>query len=221
MDGWLYDWAGKPARYDLINRLIADRGYTKYLEIGCRDNRCFDAVRCQTKVGVDPSKGGTLRLTSDEFFERLDSCAQLGMSVTEFDVVFIDGDHRCEQVLRDVENSLRYLTPGGAIVMHDCLPVAEEHQVREYRGGICNQDAWKACVLLRTRSDVRLAVGTFDCGVGLIHRVANPSPLALDFELTPENMIEALTWRMYVDGHAGWLEPLSFDALVEWSRDVL
>jgi predicted O-methyltransferase YrrM len=38
-----------------------------------------------------------------------------------FDLIFIDGDHRRESVRRDVENSLKILAPGGAIVCHDYL----------------------------------------------------------------------------------------------------
>ncbi len=36
-----------------------------------------------------------------------------------FDLILIDGDHGYEQVLRDLENALRCLTPEGVVLMHD------------------------------------------------------------------------------------------------------
>ncbi len=44
-------------RYELINILIARRGYTSYLEIGVDQGECFNKVKCDRKVGVDPYGG--------------------------------------------------------------------------------------------------------------------------------------------------------------------
>jgi len=55
-------------RIDLINTFIRARNYTRYLEIGCAGDTSFHGVSCEEKVGVDPARGGTLRMTSDEFF---------------------------------------------------------------------------------------------------------------------------------------------------------
>jgi hypothetical protein len=38
------------------------------------------------------------------------------------EVVFIDGLHTWAQAYRDCVNSLKYLTPDGVILVHDCLP---------------------------------------------------------------------------------------------------
>ena len=62
---------------------MADDARRDYLEIGCADNDLFDAVMAGRKVGVDPLRGGTHRLTSDAFFAGYDG--------EPFDVVFIDG----------------------------------------------------------------------------------------------------------------------------------
>jgi len=55
----------------------------KYLEIGCFNDEVFDSVPLlkHQKVGVDPQKGGTLRLTSDAFFKK---------NKDIFNVIFID-----------------------------------------------------------------------------------------------------------------------------------
>ena len=41
-------------RYDFINALIKKNKYKTYLEIGVRDNRCFDKIKIKDKSGVDP-----------------------------------------------------------------------------------------------------------------------------------------------------------------------
>jgi tetratricopeptide (TPR) repeat protein len=84
-------------RASLINYCIERFAYEKYLEIGCHENETFDQIEIPYKVGIDPVKGGTIRLTSDEFFR---------LSDDTFDVIFIDGLHYCEQVYKDVRNAL-------------------------------------------------------------------------------------------------------------------
>lgn len=119
-------------RWDIINHLIKKNGYKSYLEIGYFKGWSFDNVHCEKKVAVDPSPsknlthieapygstatsnedmtGGTIyKITSDEFFN-------LGWVDRKWDIIFIDGLHEAEQVLRDIGNSLRYLREGGTIV---------------------------------------------------------------------------------------------------------
>jgi len=47
-------------RVALINRAVAAFGpdSARYLEIGCQDNQCFDAIIATDKTGVDPASGG-------------------------------------------------------------------------------------------------------------------------------------------------------------------
>ena len=73
----------------------------------------FDSVACLDKTGIDPFKGGTLRMTSDNFFKK---------NKKKFDVIFIDGLHEYPQVKKDAENALRSLKDGGWIALHDFLP---------------------------------------------------------------------------------------------------
>jgi hypothetical protein len=57
-------------------------------------------------------------MTSDAFFASQTAfLAQRGI-----DVALIDGLHCYGQVVRDVENTLRYLRDDGVIVLHDCKP---------------------------------------------------------------------------------------------------
>jgi hypothetical protein len=100
-----------------------------------------------------------------------------------FDVVFIDGLHTHQQVLKDIDNALAVLTEGGVILVHDCNPPdavaaypAESAQhvaslnIPGWNGDWCG-DVWKAVVLLRSsRHDLRVFVLNTDYGIGVIRR---------------------------------------------------
>lgn len=109
-----------PKRAKLINFALSQFKFKDYLEIGCAYNECFDNVEANHKVGVDPKSGGTLRMTSDDFFK---------VNLEKFDVIFIDGDHEHKQVLRDFKNALMFLRKGGIIFLHDLLPPSKHHAI--------------------------------------------------------------------------------------------
>jgi len=150
-------------RIEIINGLIQKNNYKRYLEIGVRGGDCFNNINCENKVGVDPDKGSaaTIFNTSDEFFKSFKG---------KFDIIFIDGLHHADQVEKDILNSLKHLSNGGTIVMHDCLPTSKRMQEiplmeqSEWTG-----DTWKAYFKLRTeRSDLEMAVVDCDWGCGII-----------------------------------------------------
>ena len=64
-----YDWSKLPSRTNLIQQLINKQNYKDYLEIGCDNDENFAKISIENKIGVDPLKGGTMRMTSDEFFK--------------------------------------------------------------------------------------------------------------------------------------------------------
>ena len=107
-------------RIEIIQELINKHGYKNYLEIGVRDGSCFNAIKCESKDGVDPdlSSAATVKLTSDEFFKRWEAEKEVP-AWYKFDIIFIDGLHHADQVEKDIDNSLKYLNEGGIIVMHD------------------------------------------------------------------------------------------------------
>ena len=73
--------------------------------------------------------------TSDEYFESIKD------TEVKYDIIFIDGLHHNEQVLKDVENSLKHLSEGGSIVCHDCLPSEESRDIRiDENGGKCQMN---------------------------------------------------------------------------------
>jgi hypothetical protein len=173
MASWRETLFGRRAferRYEIINYVAETRGFQRYLEIGTSNGRCLEKVRCAYKVGVDPNPrctptDWTLHAKpSDEFFA--------GNSET-FDLVFIDGLHLAEQVVRDIFHSLEVLEPGGVVLLHDCDPQTEDAASREpvELGGDAswNGDVWKAIAYVRAHHpELYCQVIRRDQGIGVL-----------------------------------------------------
>ena len=160
-------------RTDIINLLIKKFDYQSYLEIGTQfPQNNFDKIIATHKVSIDPFPAGpvTFTMTSDDYFKMLDDTK----SDAKFDIVFIDGLHHDDQVLRDVDNSLRYLSDNGVIVCHDCLPTADWQTTREDNGREWTGDVWKAIARMRVeRIDLSIFVVDTDWGCGVIRPGTN------------------------------------------------
>lgn len=173
-------------RTDIINYLILGNDYKSYLEIGVRNpNDNFNRVICESKIGVDPdvNAGATYKITSDEFFL---------LNKNKFDIVFIDGLHLKDQVLKDIANSLNSLNDGGTIVCHDCLPNFEYEQIEHYDGvSSWTGTVWKAIATLRmTREDLFIKVVDTDFGCGIIKK-GNQT-------LYPKVIPEEMNWEYFL-----------------------
>lgn len=148
-------------RTDILNYLILHNNYKSYLEIGVfNEEHNFKKIKCQHKIGVDPNGCTTYSVTSDEFFTIND---------ITFDLIFIDGLHLENQVDKDIKNSLQFLNPKGAIVLHDCLPESEWHQREEYGGdGLWCGTVWRSIAKLRmsqTNLEIRVVNTDYGCGI--------------------------------------------------------
>ena len=96
-----YKWEDSNSDRIIILNKIADKiKANRYLEIGCDLNQVFNKINCENKVGVDPSRGGTIKDTSDNFFKT---------NKEKFDLIFIDGLHTYDQILKDFKNSFNCL----------------------------------------------------------------------------------------------------------------
>lgn len=153
------------ARTDIINHLIQQHQFKRYLEIGvCNPGDNFDHIKCDYKVAVDPVplRNDIVGLTSDKYFKSL-------KRDEKFDLIFIDGLHHYEQVIRDIENSLRHLSKGGIIVCHDMLPTDEKMQMVPRITSTWTGDCWRAWAYFRTTaSNLQMEVIDTDFGVGVI-----------------------------------------------------
>lgn len=189
-------------RYDMIQaciNVIRKRKKVNYVEIGVQTGYCFFKIKADRKIAVDPHfiikatkkvkaylknlsnfNNTFFELTSDDFFEKKSNYLKKAGGI---DVIFIDGLHLYEQVVKDIENSLKHLNKGGVILVHDCNPLSEPASVRAYTSEEAavlvgdhpqwinqwNGDVWKAVVQLRSeRNDLNIAVFNTDHGVGMI-----------------------------------------------------
>ncbi len=185
-------------RTDLINYLITQRGYKKYLEVGIANGDNLKLIIAEYKIGVDPSPASpaTYHVTSDDFFKS---------NRETFDIIFIDGLHISEQVVRDVENSLACLNPGGVIVMHDCLPATEQAQSRIPCPGAWNGDVSKAAAYIRMHAEnVHFCVLDMDHGCGIV------TPNSTQ-KLYPSYPIENMDWNYFVRNKVQLLNLISLD----------
>jgi hypothetical protein len=137
-------------RHDVINSLTSASDL--YLEIGVEYGLTFKNIHFLDKTGVDPDpkfevedKDSLKLFTSDDFFEKNEKI---------FAVIFIDGMHQCEYVLKDVNNSIECLSENGFIFMDDILPTSYNEQLKipnkhYYENGILKYgepwtgDVWK------------------------------------------------------------------------------
>lgn len=183
----------------MINRIISAKGYKTYLEIGLGTTKNFQAIKAPSKVGVDPEipvKGipETYRVTSDEFFRN---------NERSFDFIFIDGLHHYNQVLKDVDNSLKFLGEEGTIMVHDCNPPNREAQIVPRQTKVWTGDVWKAWVLLRQRHDIHQRCIAEDYGCGIITK-GRQHPLEIPDELTyyelasnKKLLLNLISWEDY------------------------
>ena len=94
------------------------------------------------KVGIDPdpkckniTNGEFYKCTSDDYFKNmnlLDNSSNISDENNKYsvDVIFIDGMHQCEYVLRDFNNSVKVLNNGGIIFIDDCIPLNYNEQLK-------------------------------------------------------------------------------------------
>lgn len=182
-------------RSEIINHFITKYNFVNYLEIGVFNGDCITKVIAQHKDGVDPGAEGVVHpevnypITSDEFFELIKD------HDIKYDIVFIDGLHHSDQVIKDINNSLKHTIDGGVIVMHDCSPPTKTNaQVPRNGQREWNGDVYKAFLQSRIdNNEHEHFVVDDDWGVGVI--IKNHS----DFPITKEDLQQGINSWDYFD----------------------
>ena len=137
-------------------------------------------------MDINPASDADYIMSSDSYFANYHQ---------KFDIIFIDGLHLYEQVLKDIINALQHLNKGGVIVMHDCLPSKKSNQVREWNGvGEWNGDVWKAYYLYKQISQYDCYVIDSDQGCAVIDTNRKKKVKKSD----PAN-IEMLDWKFFCE----------------------
>jgi len=197
-----YNWNNLPSRSEIVNYLIKKNNYKSYLEIGCNKNDLFSNVIIKNKVGVDPNEGGTIKLTSDNFFK---------VNKDTFDIIFIDGLHVYEQVKRDILNSVKILNKNGIILIHDCLPNKIWEQNIPRMNGAWSGDVWKSIIDLRRNKNLDIYTLIADRGIGVVLNRKNKNLLVLDTN------IKKLKFSDYYLNHNRFMNLISFSDFKELS----
>lgn len=149
-------------RIEFVNRIATKIQAINYLEIGAANNLLFDSVICNVKVGVDPHKGGTERVTSDFFFSK---------NTSNFDLIFVDGLHTYEQIVKDVNNSLKILNSGGYVILHDMFPRNwKECFMPAVTLGDWTGDVWKLAFSDFENLGLSFSLLRVDHGIGIISK---------------------------------------------------
>jgi len=196
-----FNFDNKPNRKDIIQQIIDIKKYKSYLEIGCDNDELFNFIKCDKKIGVDPEKGGNIRSTSDEFFLK---------NNVFFDLIFIDGLHEFEQVCKDIENSLNFLTKNGIILLHDCLPNNVYQQIVPRCKRTWNGDVWKAIVKYRTDDNLDTYTCNADSGLGVIFRRKNKNKLEIKM-----NNFKDLKFKEFFYDHKKLMNIIEYNELIK------
>ena len=185
----------KVYRRELLPLLARKLKARTYVEIGVKGGRTFLPIPARRKIAIDPVfriPVRTRRLASLNPFRR---CMFFEMPSDDFfagpasdvfrreriSLAFIDGLHTWEQSLKDLDNVVEWLAPGGLIVMHDCSPpnelaatraqgMAEAKKINppDWNGRWCG-DVWKTVLTIRAaRPNLDISVIDRDSGLGII-----------------------------------------------------
>ena len=126
-----------------------------YVEVGIQKGHCFKQIAplVETAIGIDIKL--LFDLPGSILIEDTSLNAARNWEHGEIDLLFIDGDHKQEAVLADIDAFLPHVKPcTGLILLHDTYPGAKQLAV----DGYCS-DAWKAAVKIHRNlnySDVEI-----------------------------------------------------------------
>ena len=161
----------------------------------------FLRFNVKKKTGVDPVSGGSLRMTSDNFFLKNNE---------KFDCIFIDGLHEYHQVKKDIINSLNVLNDNGIILLHDCLPDNVFTQAIPRCKKNWNGDVWKAIVEFRTNPDTDVYTCYADQGIGVIFKKKNKNLLKIN-----TNNFHKLKFEEYFNNYKSLMNLIDFEELLK------
>lgn len=169
----------------ILNKKFSNQGH--YLEIGCDLDQTFSKIINKNKIGIDPVRGGNLKLNSKDFFEDYNS--------QKFDMIFIDGSHLIEDVFYDTVQSIASLNLGGYVLLDDVLPNNYFNTFRKRITLHSFQDAYKILFLLMELKFIELYLIPHDHGMALFKLIDEPDFEKLKYDFSKigfDNYLELL-----------------------------
>ena len=179
---------------DIVNKFICTRAYSSCLEISARGSH-LGGVHCARRLCVYPLGAGDadVSMSSYDFF---------ASSAARFDVIIIDGVHSCGHVLRDIDNALEALNPGGIVVVRNCLPTDEGMASPKPRSGAWCGDVYRAAAWHFARSPHLCYTVDADYGCGIVDTACAADSL---FAAPAYGSPEALTYADFDANRAALL----------------
>lgn len=209
--------AGRPfGKVDIVHHLADRYRYRRYLEIATSttgfyyaaiDRGRFDDCRRLMYRCPDEFDDG---LAIDYRCAGLDIAPALGTIAAErrrFDVMLVDPYHAYAESSRDLAAAFALLEPGGALVVHDCLPPSEAVAGPELKHGPWCGLTYKAFLdFVLARRDLRYLTVDADYGCGIIRKLpprrAAPFELLARWRQARERRRLVASWRALGDDYA-------------------
>lgn len=173
--------AGAPlpsTKVDLVHLLAATRGYRHYLEIctpttgtmysSVDQSRFVRSMRLMYRCPPDFDDGARVdfRVADDDILPAL---AEMDRRGIRFDVALVDSWHEYGPSWRDIVEAFARLTPGGAMVVHDCKPPVRIMASPFHRDeGWCGLSYKAFLDFVVDRTDLHYCTVDIDYGCGVI-----------------------------------------------------
>lgn len=176
---------------DIINRLIRQFGFKRYLEYNKFDGtKCFSEVVCESKTLAFLPEHAYLDAPTTERLLRTAQSVPASDILTlpqllerhagqGFDIILFDPVHVRPEVDHVVRALPALLNPGGILVVHDCNPENEAITSVQRCPGAWVGETYKAFALLRHHNPGRAFTVAEDFGCGLVWN----KDLVLDYPL--------------------------------------
>jgi hypothetical protein len=198
-----------------------------YVEIGIFNGDSLQLAAPPTvALGIDPepyikrswrTETHVVTMTSREFFSEHSLSDYFG--VDRFDLAFVDGSHRFEQVVEDIVALEQFAGPQSVIAVHDTIPIDEKTAEPEPSITFHTGDVWKLIPFLRKcRPDLEFTtVRTGPSGLTLIRRLS-PTAQRSEAEAQAVSEFAQLTWDYYARRRGEFLDtiPNEQGAVLRW-----
>ena len=165
-------------KFEIVNALIAKHGYNRYLEISTpTTGLCFGRVdqsslhwrhRLVYRCPAGFRDGCEITFRSED-----ENISHLLNAAMRCDIIFVDSYHTFECSLRDLHYALDRLSPGGAIVVHDCCPKNKSLCGPSFRPGSWFGVTYCAYIeFILSHTDLAYYTVDTDCGCGVIKKLS-------------------------------------------------
>lgn len=217
---------------DIVHALAARFGYRRYLEFATSmtghqyrriDRGRFEECRRLLYNTPDDFADGLPIDYRASGFDIAIPLAAIAREGRRFDVILVDPYHEYRQSRRDLESALALLAPGGALVVHDCLPPDEEVAQPHFREGAWCGVTYKAFVdFVIAHRELRYVTVDTDYGCGIVRKAAPSLRARISRARRSGEFADwigfgddyAAAWRYFAVHHKSLLDLIDVDAFL-------